>query len=371
MNEKHKAIRYSFDRRFRAGVMWIMNRMTAIAPDVQVDLRGEDIKRILVVRALFRMGDAILATPAISLLRHNFPTATIDFVGPSITKKLFKSLPINRYHEIHRSFPRVCWFYVALLTRLRQRQYDLALDASGSSAALGSFIVGFSGARFRVGIKGKWDRWFNIRVARPLSVNKYGNLPELIASLGLQSSRLLPALVLSPPDTGEGKTRIAAFTPDSGKPIVGIFVGGRKTRGKRWPSAKFVELATFLRAHGTRPIVFVGPEEIDSLVYLQALLSHRMPVLFEPDIMRFASLVANCHLFVACDSGPVHLACALGVRTVAIFLKNNFRRWGPPSDLGHIVFRQSGVEVAQVVEACKSELGTLCQQRFPVKVVNG
>ena len=347
-----------------------MNQLTVRAHDARVDLKKENITRILLVRGLFRLGDAILATPAISLMNHNFPKAEIDFVGPSITKKLFTNLPINRYYEIDRSFPRACWVYPTLLKRLRHRKYDLALDTSGSSAALGSFIVGFSGARFRVGIKGKWDRWFNVRVDRSPSPNKYKNLPQLFASLGLRTAKVRPSIMLTAMETDAGRKRVEALTGNGEKPIVGIFVGGRKSRGKRWPNENFVKLVTLLRTDSIRPIVFAGPEETDSLVYLRFILGHRVPVVFEPDITSFAALVANCDLFVTCDSGPLHLASALGVRTVAIFLKSNFDRWGPPPDLASIVFRESGVEVENVIEACRTELRAICKERVAGKIMN-
>ncbi|HWO40808.1 MAG TPA: glycosyltransferase family 9 protein, partial [Candidatus Eisenbacteria bacterium] len=242
---------------------------------------------------------------------------------------------------------------------------------SGSSAALGSFIVGFSGARFRAGIEGRWDRWFNIRLSRPSAVNKYAALhDELLAPLGLRSAKRFPAIMLTPAEIAEGSERIAAMLPDGHGPIVGIFVGGRKSRGKRWPSANFVELATGLRAHHARPIVFVGPEEMDLLSDLRFALADRVPLVFEPDIRKFASAVASCDLFVACDSGPVHLACALRVRTVAVFLKNNFDRWGPPPELASIVYRDAGVKVVDVLEACRAQLNGLWPQPLVEKIAN-
>ena len=356
MNERPRALRYIFDKLCRGAAMRLMNRITIRAHDEQVDFRRENIKRILIVRGLFRLGDSILATAAILLMRQNFPAATIDFVGPDITKKLFQQLPINRYYEIWRAFPKAGWSYPMLLNRLRQENYDLAFDASGSSAALGSFIVGFSGARFRIGVRGRWDRWFNIRVARPRSVNKYGNLPSLFSLLGLNSPNLLPRLPLAPVEAARGKKRLNQFFVARSGPIVGIFVGGRKSRGKRWPVQNFLRLAMLLKAHRARPILFLGPEEKDSLAYLESILPGRVPVVFEPEITRFASLVANCQLFVACDSGPVHLACALRVRTVAIFLKDDCDRWGPPCELSRIVFCPSGVDVTTVLQACQVEL---------------
>jgi heptosyltransferase-3 len=353
------AFRYWLDRRIRAFVMRIMGLLTARTVEQQLDWRRQEIRKILLVRSIFRMGDAILATPAILLFRKNFPQARIDFVGPGISKSLFLHLPINAHYEVYQSFPKVCWSYLTLLRQIRHTKYDLAVDVSGSSAALGSFIVGFSGARFRVGLKGKWDRWFNVRLRRPLTVNKYRNLPELVGSMGLETELIFPTLVLSPEEIEEGRKRIQALIHRDEAPIVGVFVGGRKTRGKRWARENFLKLVTQLRAEGARSIIFVGPEERKLIPYFRGVLGHRVPVLFEPNARSFAALLANCHLFVACDSGPVHLACALGVRTVAIFLKDNFDRWGPPADLGRIVYREGGVSAEDVLEACHFELADL------------
>ena len=105
-----------------------------------------------------------------------------------------------------------------------------------------------------------------------------------------------------------------------------------------------------------QPIVFIGPEESDLLGYFSDALGPGVPVLLEPDVRAFAALVANCKLFVGCDSGPVHLACALRVRTIAIFLQANFAHWGPPAELARVVFDPHGVPVDLVVDACRDEL---------------
>ncbi|MGH7796726.1 MAG: glycosyltransferase family 9 protein [Candidatus Binatia bacterium] len=301
------------------------------------------------------MGDAILATPAILLFRRNFPTAKIDFVGSSISKALFENMPIDRHFEVYRSFPQASWSYLVLLKKIRGTKYDLAFDASGSSAALGSFIVGFSAARLRVGLKGKWDRWFNVPLHRPAIRNKYRILPELLGSLGLDNPTMYPRLFLSPGEVRQGKTRMQVLVGSNKAPIVGIFVGGRKARGKRWAREKFLELAIRLLGAGAQPVIFVGPEERDLLAYFQRELRGNARTIFEPDVRAFASLVANCNLFVACDSGPIHLACALRVRTVAIFLKDEFDHWGPPADLGRIICPEEAVSVDAVFEACVRE----------------
>ena len=118
-------------------------------------LDRERIEKILLVRANFRMGNSILAIPAITLFRRNLPRARIDFVGSPMSGILFQNLPIDRHFCITRRFPDVSWAYLALLREIRSVGYDLAVDVSCSQSAMGSFIVGFSRARFRAGLQGK------------------------------------------------------------------------------------------------------------------------------------------------------------------------------------------------------------------------
>ncbi|MSP38935.1 MAG: lipopolysaccharide heptosyltransferase family protein [Deltaproteobacteria bacterium] len=366
-----KAIRYWLNRRIRALAMGVMKRLTPNSIEEQFDLRRENIQRILLVCSIFRMGDLILATPAILLMRKNFPHAKIDFVGPSVVKVLFQKLPIDHQYEVFKSFPKVCWSYIVLLKQIRAAKYDLAVDICGSSAALGAFIIGFSQARLRAGARGKWDFWFNLRVAKPARRSQYANRPQLIAALGLESELVFPKVALSAEEKEIAKRRVAtllaanacaAMAAPAESKIVGFFVGGRITRGKRWEKESFLELIRCLLADGTRLMLFVGPEERELLPYFSAAFSAQAAVVCEPNARAFAGMIANCDLFIACDSGPVHLACALGIRTVAIFLRNNFAHWGPPAELARIVYRDKGPTVDMVLTAYREELALLSQR---------
>ncbi len=83
-----------------------------------------------------------------------------------------------------------------------------------------------------------------------------------------------------------------------------------------------------------------------------------IPLIFESSVRKFAALVSDCNLFVTSDSGPMHLACAVGVRTVAIFQNPNFNRWGPPANICRIVHQPSGCSVEEVLKACQLELSS-------------
>lgn len=168
---------YFLNKKIRCLIMWAINLFLGEVKKEQNNLSKEQIKKILLVRANFRIGNAILAIPSIFIFRENFPHARIDFAGSPVSGLLYKHLPVDHHYSITRSFPAILWAYFSLLSKMRSVKYDLAVDVSCSQSTMSSFIVGFSGARFRAGARGKWDRWFNISIPRPSETNKYKVLP--------------------------------------------------------------------------------------------------------------------------------------------------------------------------------------------------
>src|ERR1041384_4960418 len=351
--------RYSLNRRFRVLLLWIFSRTTAATAPSQPDLRTESIKKILLVRATFRLGDSLLAFPAVWSFRNQFPHARIDFVGGPIAQNLMKNMPVDNRYTITRRYPGPAVDYPMLLKRLRSTQYDLAVDVSCSQSAMGAFLVGLSGARLRAGMRGKWDRWLNIKISKSGEINKYQTLPRFLTSLGVSYESPVPTIALSDLEREEAQRKVAALTRGQARArTVGVFVGGRKSWGKRWSTANFCELITALHAYGLNVLTFVGPEEKDTLGLFRDALDKDIPIVFERSLKMFAALVSNCDLFVTCDSGPMHLASSLGVRTVAIFRYRNFDRWGPPPSSARIVHDPEGCSTGAVVAACYEELPT-------------
>lgn len=366
-------VRYLFNKRVRALATWITGLITVRSEDECLNFDRERIDKILLVRATFRMGDSVLATPAIFIFRRNFPHTRIDFVGPVISKSLFQNLPIVQYYQIYQRPPRAAWAYIPLMKHIRATKYDLAIDVSCGKSALGAFIVGFSGARFRVGLKGRRDRWFNVRLDRPTETSKYKNLPVLVRSMGLPAQEVFPSLILSPDEKEKAKRqlRAAVMRRHPTDPAVGIFVGGRRSIGKRWPKENFMQVITNLNTQWINLVVFVGPEEKDMIGYFKETLPRDIPLVFEPSTRIFAALVSNCALFIACDSGPMHLACALGVRTVGIVVKEfNSDRWMPPASLARVVHQTQGHSIRELIEACYVELENLSVKQERRRVEN-
>lgn len=355
------SLRYFLNKMIRRLVMRIMYLVRGKSEAEERNFREEQIKKILLVRTSFRMGNSILATPAILLFRNNFPHARIDFVGSPISKVLFQNLPIDHHFSITRRFPRALWNNLILLKKIRSVGYDMAIDATCSQSSMSSIIVGLSGARFRIGSKGRWDHWFNITIPRPAEKNKYHVLPLFFANIGIKTQKIFPFLVLSSGEKEEGRRRMETLIRRDKAPLVAIFVGGRKEKRKRWPVRNFLQLTTALHERGIKAVVFFGPEERQLIKPFSQALGKGIPFVFEPSVRLFASMITCCDLFVACDSGPVHLACALGVRSVVIFQKQNYKHWGPPESMAKIIYEQGGVPVESVLRTLLSEL---CSKGF-------
>ena len=180
-----KIFRYRLNHNLRSLTHYLATLVTTPEKEQRLDLSKEQLNKILIVRATFRMGDSLLAIRAVKSFRKRFPQARIDFLGAPISAEIFKNLPIDNHLTITRRYPASGWHYPRLLQRLRSIHYDLAIDVSCSQSAMGAFLVGFSGARFRIGLRGKWDQWFNVRINKQSEINKYNTLANFLMSLGL------------------------------------------------------------------------------------------------------------------------------------------------------------------------------------------
>lgn len=351
-----RPMRYRLDRWIRNFVMRIIAGLAPQVESVSLDPRSASIKKILLVRANFRMGNAVLALPAIAAFRRQFPDARIDFIGSPISLLLFSHQPLDHHYIAPRRFPRVVWQYPRLLRQVRARRYDLAVDVSCSHSGIASFIVGLSGARMRAGIAGKWDELFNMKIAKLAEENKYRKMTELLTAMHLDSGDAVGTLYFS---ADERIAAAAALESNLGKragPVVGVFIGGRKLRGKRWPLENFIQVIDGLRHRGVAVVVFLGPEENDLADSLRQSLEPSIPVIFEPAIRKFAAIVKQLLLLICCDSGPMHLACAVGVRVLAIFQENDASRWAPPPSAARAIVDANGVTAPMVLRAALEEL---------------
>ncbi len=130
------------------------------------------------------------------------------------------------------------------------------------------------------------------------------------------------------PNARDGKNRLVLVHPGS---------GGRR---KCWPMDKFLRLTEILTDRDWQLVVVAGPAEVERMGERLADLQRRCCLILEPSLGQLMGMAASAAAYVGNDSGPAHLAAAMGVSTVALFGPTDPRVWRPIGSRVHVMQSQ-------------------------------
>ena len=280
--------------------------------------------RVLVIR-LSALGDVLFALEAVAALHRERPDVSIDFLVEDRFQKLLEDHPqIDRvlvYPRRHRlRIP-------GSLLALRRRRYDVALDLHGIQKSAMHML--FARARHKVGPAAPASREgatfaYSLTVPMPTPAPHRAAIGHmLLQAIGLSGIAAAPTIAtVAPP---------AALLEDLPYPRVLLHPGTSAFAAfKRWPSKRFAELAQRLTARGIGVIVGYGPGEYElAAPALAAAPASRAADGAQLGLAGLAGAMQHCDVVVAADTGPLHLAAAVGARCVAIFGPKNEQRYGP------------------------------------------
>jgi heptosyltransferase-2 len=282
-----------------------------------------DPTSILVVR-YSALGDVVLATAILEPLRARFPRARIEWVTDALYAPLLEGLPeVAAVHRIAREGPNST---AAVAARLRGR-FDVAIDLQNK---LRSAVVARSAAPLRAA--------FRRRTALRAVLSLFGSDPPLVRAhqTRLYAEALAPLGEFAPgPLKVSLSPQARALAADALQGVQGPAVAiapGARWATKRWPAERFAAVADALAADGFAIVLCGGPSDRDAFAAFRAASRARIAadLSFLP-IDALAASIARVRLLVACDSGPVHLAAAVGTPALALFGPTSTARWGPPA----------------------------------------
>jgi heptosyltransferase-1 len=282
---------------------------------------------ILIVR-LGALGDLIHAIPAAAALRKAFPGAGIDWLVDAKHRAIV-DLVTSIDRAIALESPTLAGWTMALRA-LRRTSYDVAIDLQGLMKS--AVLARASGAARVVGFS-IWH--LREKIARPFYSDAHDaegghvirkNL-RLLHALGVDDDEIRFPLADVPSQALEElRRRIPA---DRGFALINA---GAAWPNKRWPAERFGELATFLReACGLTPVVLWGPGEeplADGVIAASSNAAIAAPATGVADLVALARASA---LLVSGDTGPLHIATAVGTPTVSLFGPTDPDRNGPYS----------------------------------------
>ena len=197
----------------------------------------------------------------------------------------------------------------------------------------GGLYVWLSGARHRLGVPRRNERFLDVRLPPTPVAHAYDGPVAFAAHLGVTCADR-PAYVVSPDERLRALKLLegrALAAPDGhAPPFVAFFVGGHGA--KRWPAERWIDLASRVAADGVRVALFAGPEEAAGVPALRRALDGRAAVVEPQPLRTFAAVLGTAALVVTPDSGPMHLAVAAGTPVVAVLASRGstfFRPRGP------------------------------------------
>jgi lipopolysaccharide heptosyltransferase I len=313
------------------------------------DLKSHDFKRILLIK-LSALGDVVHTIPALNKLRRRYPNARIDWlVTPGIAELLRHNPAINNVIEFLRDEWSEPWRpapYVSsarLIAQLRSAEYDLVIDLQGQ---LRSAVFAFtSGSPVRIGFdKPRPDAFTSLSRIIPEEARKHAWKGAREGSwLAYTDSIPLPTLDIHPverylgiapmlglddgpanfsfPIPHEAAARIDDLLDDYeiAKEKIAVVAPGTVWETKQWRADAFAEVARNLLQQNLA-VVLIGSQGERSLCEeIASLAPGAVSLAGKTTVSELAALISRAASCVTNDSGPMHLAAALGRPAVSVF----------------------------------------------------
>jgi heptosyltransferase-2 len=284
----------------------------------QLKVPLEALRRILVIR-LSSIGDILLTTPVLRLLREHCPEAQVDFLVKAAYQDLVRAHPgVDRL--VLFDDRQTLWQTLRILRRTR---YDMVLDLHRTLRS--RLLYGGLSARHKLAYGKRTLRRALLVHLGWNTLQAMTSVPELYAiplrRLGITEALPDMEMHLEPGGQEAMRAYLARVFPDGlRRPLLALAPGARWPT-KRWPVERFATVAQALaEAHRAAVVILGGDEDVSLAQELCRSLS--VPVLDSTgklSLMQTAALLQQCRLLLSNDSGLMHMATALKVPVIAVF----------------------------------------------------
>ena len=306
--------------------------------------------KILVIR-LKQIGDALISLPVCKSLKQTLPEAQVDYLVYEHIAPLFEHHPaIDNVLTISPEERRNRWKYFQKMRKIRQAKYDMVIDLL--TVPITVLMTRFSGAKWQIGFdKGKWRSHLYKTPVPHLNTGssleaKLSILKGLPFDVGIQRSF---DVVLKEDEIHAMRNRMTETGITTDRPVL-LFSPVSRLAFKNWPDDYFASVVDYcLVKYDVHAIMVWGPDEQAAVKCLTEKIKYRDRVhttIHTRDLRELATLAKNCALFIGNDSGPRHVAEAVGIPTFTIF--------SPPIGkhawLPHKGIRHQGVDMCDALD---------------------
>lgn len=299
-----------------------MPHKTTLAPNPQ--------PRILIVR-LSAIGDVLHGLPVLCALREAMPQAFLGWVVEGVSAQLLRNhRALDELITVPRKWLKSPRTVLGLRRQLRALRFDVAIDMQGLTKS--AVAARMSGARVRIGYDGhdgrELSRWLNNTLVTASGTHVIDRNLELLKPLGIAVPEVHFNLDDTPQDFASAQSMLAerhlrepfaVINPGAGWP------------SKVWPAERYAAVANFLgKHHAMRSlVVWAGDQERTWAEQIVAGSGGFAVLAPKTSLRELAAVTRQAALFVGSDTGPLHLAVAVGTPSVGMFGPMPAERNGP------------------------------------------
>jgi len=295
--------------------------------------------RVLIVR-LSAIGDVIHGLPVLNAVRRAMPEASIGWVVEGRAGDLLRGhSALNEVIGVPRGWLKSPKEVLKLRRKLKEFRPDITLDLQGlTKSAVAAWI---SGAQRRIGFSGpdgrELSQWLNNERVAPTTTHVIDRTLELLQPLNITPA---PAEFNIPETAADAATARRIIESFFGSSRFAIINPGAGWPSKVWPAERFGAVGKYLGLCGIPSlVVWAGPQEKAWAETIVAESSGHTQLAPPTTLTELASVAGKASLFISADTGPLHLAAAVGTPCVGLFGPMPAERNGPYGE-AHIAIQE-------------------------------
>jgi len=320
-----------------------------LVTDYRLPITDYRYKRILIVRT-DRIGDVLLSTPVIKAFRDNYPFAYIAMIVSPYGKTVVEDNPyldeviVYDKEGKHKSWLGSFWF----VHGLRKKKFDVAVILHPTNRV--HLVSFFSRIPRRIGYDRKCGFLLTDKIKHTKQLGEKHELEyalDLVRYLGIEPKEKNIFLALKPESEAWAEELLKQKGIRKTDKLLAIHPAA-SCPSKIWPNERFAGVADrLIEKYGFKVLVISGPKDL--ALSANAIKHMRHPAIdlsAKTSVSQLASILKRCHLFISNDSGPVHIASAVGTPVISIFGRGQKGlsplRWGPTGKKGKFLHKNIG-----------------------------
>lgn len=311
------------------------------------------IERVLINRPNQRLGNTLLITPLVQEIIQFNPKVKIDlFVKGKVAPIVFENYPqIDQIIELPKKPFKDLVNYIKVWLKIKRKKYDLVINVDKQSSS-GRLSTSFANSKYKLfGDEFIADTTQENQLHQAqYPVYQFRKFLELFEGKDRKEAVPQQNIQLSEREIEKGKKMLEEITENSSKKTIAFFTfaTGAKCYNEEWWT-EFYNLFYPKYAEEYNLIEILPVENI-------SMLTHKLPEYYSKDVREIASVMFNCEVVIAADSGMMHLSSAAPSKTIGLFKSEDFMQRYKPYGEGNAVVLAKDDNQEGVMEALEKIL---------------